>query len=162
MWRGHEVIHPSHVATSTLLNLCILVSPANAQSPCVDNVQSDGPHAPLQRVYLTALEPRRTICTTPPSRDSVLSVERALNASLRACLHESSSANRTVALVVLSRGRVASFHLEPGRLSFDVRCLSDHLRAIRLTAPESSQRRRTCRCSWEHFSYAFEVFRDAR
>ena len=148
----------THAACLALIYLFVFTSSATAQPNCFEGVQPARFHGPLDLVY-TGTNPRRTtLCTSPPDGDSLRTLRRTVQESLRVCRLDSTPPARAVVQAVLRSGRIASLRIERGRLSFGARCLSDRLRAISIPPPGSRRRLRSCSCSWEHVSMSFDVF----
>jgi hypothetical protein len=153
---------PFFAIGSSAIGIIFYTATGSTQGVCFDGVQPVRLHAPLRRVYSNTHLTRRPTSSSPMDRDTIPRIERAIGESVHACLAGTSLPAPTVALAVLSRGQIVSLHLEFGRISFDARCLSGHLRAIRIAAPNLGRSRHSHNCSWEHFSLSFDLFPDAQ
>jgi hypothetical protein len=147
---------------SSAMSIILYTATGSTQGVCFDAVQPVRLHAPLRRVYFNTRPTRTPTSSSPMDRDTIDRIERAIGESVHACLAGTSPPVPTVALAVLSRGQIASLHLEFGRIAFDARCLSGHLRAIRIPAPNLGRSRHSHNCSWEHFSLSFDLFPGAQ
>lgn len=143
---------------SFTMSLVLYTATGSTQGVCFDAVQPVRLHAPLRRVYSNTHPTRTPTSSLPMDRDTITLIERAIGESVHACLAGTSPPIPTVALAVLNRGQIVSLHLEFGRISFDARCLSGHLQAISIPAPNLGRSRHSHNCSREHLSLSFDLF----